>query len=217
MSCLVAVALDEILREPSSVQAWAARQTLKLSFQSTLVKANKAPGLATCVERSLYTQETCANTLRPITSAFPLGSSSAGHVPRPSRPDTVLQRTCLRTTEMQINIEWTNWLHCFFRTTNCREHRNMGQSCVFQGHTTTFWRSACEPKCQGMKWQGHMTALFVENRAWTFLLPAFIWSPSTILTTTDTIVKFVQNFAKPKMPWPVTRSNVDALSVNKFI
>ena len=62
-----------------------------------------------------------------------------------------------------------------------------------------------------------MTALFVENRAWTFLLPAFIWSPSTILTTTDTIVKFVQNFAKPKMPWPVTRSSVDALSVNKFI
>ena len=67
---MVVVALDEILREPSSVQAWAAKQTLKLSFQSTLVKAIKAPGLATCVERSLYTQETCANTLRPITSAF---------------------------------------------------------------------------------------------------------------------------------------------------
>ena len=107
--------IDEILREPSSVQAWAARQTLKLSFQPTLVKANRAPGLAICVERLLFTQGTWGNTLRLITSAFPLGSSSAGCVPRPSRPDTVLQRTCLRTTEMQINIEWTNWLHCILQ------------------------------------------------------------------------------------------------------
>ena len=94
--------------------------------------------------------------------------------------------------------------------------RNMGQSCVFQGHTTTFWRNACEPKCQEMKWHEHTTALFVENHAWTFLLPAFILSPSTFPTTTDTIVNFVQNSVKPKMPLLVTRSNADALSANKF-
>ena len=209
-ACLVKVALDEILRKPSSVQGWAVRLTLKLSFQFTLVKVNKAPGLATCVERLLSTRETCDSTLKPITSAFPLDSYSAGSVPKPSRPGIVLQHTCLRTTEMSINIKWKIDSICFTSNRTGIHRTKNGQWCVFQGHTTSFWRSVFEPKCWGMKRPGHMTALSVGNRAWIFRSPVFTSSPSTFPTTTDIIVKSVPSFVKPRMPSPVTKSNVDA-------
>ena len=86
-------------------QGWAVRLTLKPSSPATLVKLNKGPGLVSSAARSPNTPATCANTLKLTISPFLLDSSSAGCVIRSSKPDTVLQHTCLRTTEMQIDID----------------------------------------------------------------------------------------------------------------
>ena len=86
-------------------QGWAVRLTLKPSSPATLGKLNKGPGLVSSAARSLNTPATCVNTLKLTISPFLLDSSSAGCVIRSSKPDTVLQHTCLRTTEMQIDIE----------------------------------------------------------------------------------------------------------------
>ena len=92
----------------------------------------------------------------------------------------------------------------------------VGQSCVFQGHTKTSWRSASEPKCPGTKRLELTTASCVGSKVRISQLPGFTWSPSTFQTTTDIIVKSVQSFVRPKMLLPVTRSSVGECSVNKF-
>ena len=92
----------------------------------------------------------------------------------------------------------------------------VGQSCVFQGHTKTSWRSASEPKCPGTKRLELTTAFSVESKVRISQLPGFTWSPSTFQTTTDIIVKSVQSFVRPKMLLPVIRSSVGESSINKF-
>ena len=191
-------------------QGLAVRLTLKPSSPATLGKLNKGPGLVSSAARSPNTPATCANTLKLTISPFLLDSSSAGCVIRSSKPDTVLQHTCLRTTEMSINIKWKIDSICFTSNRTGIHRTKNGQWCVFQGHITSFWRSVFEPKCWEMKRPGHMTALSVGNRAWIFRSPVFTSSPSTFPTTTDIIVKSVLSFVKPRMLSHVTKSNVDA-------
>ena len=99
---------------------------------------------------------------------------------------------------------------------DCMRSLEVGQSCVFQGHTKTSWRSASEPKCPGMKRLKLTTASSVESKVRISQLLGFTWSPSTFQTTTDTIVKSVQSFVRPKMLLPVTRSSVGESLINKF-